>query len=312
METDKIKLIDKIKSINFSEPEKIIKLIEPVIVSDFKITEIEKQGLINQIKELNFEDSEGLMSFISSVAITDSNPSQGLSKFGGTPDFPPGFKWPYFKDKPMVFFAQINLDELKDLDIENILPKKGILYFFSYFENPGQFGAECDFLKNKEEYKVLFYEGNITNLNKVNFPKDLITEYHFKENIMSFMLAYQVPSTVETWKLEKALLSENDLDLYRNFIYNESFPYDSILGTPKPIQYGVDYSWADSCFGLNSESEEIKTEKQKIRSEFVNILSFEMGNQFDSIGGSNCYFGIRKVDLLEKNFDNVIFVMQDT
>ena len=55
----------------------------------------------------------------------------GVSKFGGCPDLPAGVEW--FRtnaDIPMSFVAQINFAEAAPYDLENKLPKNGLLYFF--------------------------------------------------------------------------------------------------------------------------------------------------------------------------------------
>lgn len=49
-----------------------------------------------------------------------------------------------------------------------------------------------------------------------------------------------------------------------------------------------------------------------LRPEFINLFSFPMYDKFEVIGYSNCYFGITKEDLKNKNFDNTVFIMQDT
>ena len=53
---------------------------------------------------------------------------ESCSKFFGKPCLPESIKDPYPDDG--VFFAQINCEELKDLDPENRLPHEGYLYFF--------------------------------------------------------------------------------------------------------------------------------------------------------------------------------------
>lgn len=34
------------------------------------------------------------------------------------------------KGTPLSFIAQFNMEELREFDLDNMLPKKGILYFF--------------------------------------------------------------------------------------------------------------------------------------------------------------------------------------
>ncbi|HEX3053605.1 MAG TPA: DUF1963 domain-containing protein, partial [Aggregatilineaceae bacterium] len=50
----------------------------------------------------------------------------GASKFGGSPDLPPGFQWPH----PLSFMGQFKLSELARHDPAGLLPTQGLLYFF--------------------------------------------------------------------------------------------------------------------------------------------------------------------------------------
>lgn len=54
----------------------------------------------------------------------------GVSKFGGKPDLPADFKWPVYKNMPLIFLAQLSCRELAPLDINHELPETGLLSFF--------------------------------------------------------------------------------------------------------------------------------------------------------------------------------------
>lgn len=60
----------------------------------------------------------------------DSKIPIGESKIGGNPDLPLDYKYPYWKNRPLGFIGQINLAEASKFDIENLLPKEGVLSFF--------------------------------------------------------------------------------------------------------------------------------------------------------------------------------------
>ncbi len=68
----------------------------------------------------------------------------GASKFGGAPDAPTEFEWPMWNEKPLGFLAQINLEEVAPFDVEEVLPKSGLLLFFYDFEEMPWGGAESD------------------------------------------------------------------------------------------------------------------------------------------------------------------------
>jgi hypothetical protein len=51
-------------------------------------------------------------------------------------------------NQPLWFVAQINLSEIKSFDLENLLPKEGMLYFFVRYD-------ECRVLYYNGDYGVL-------------------------------------------------------------------------------------------------------------------------------------------------------------
>ena len=54
----------------------------------------------------------------------------GATRFGGEPDLPAEFAWPTSDDGPVLFLAQLRLDALAPLDLEQRLPRDGLLSFF--------------------------------------------------------------------------------------------------------------------------------------------------------------------------------------
>ena len=276
----------------------------------------EKEKFISQLKKINWSEPDKVFSLIEPAIIFADSPSKstvGSSKLGGQPDLPDNLNWPTVDNKPMVFFGQVNLSEIKDLDKENILPKNGILYFFTYFPNPdSEDEADYSFLTAKKQYKVLYSDGDNSQIKPRNFPDSLITTHRFPEMPIRFQLVYRIPVTNETWKYENAKLNEKDAELFDRFT-EPSDNCDMILGTPNPIQYGVDYDWAFSYLGMTDyKNPQVKSKVDAIRPEFINLFSFQMIDRFDKIGIPNCYFGIRKQDLADKKFDNVVLVFQDT
>ena len=64
---------------------------------------------------------------------TNAAPTLAGSRFGGSPDLPPGTPWPTHQWGPYWFFAQINFAEIPTCDLG--LPANGLLSLF-YVENP--------------------------------------------------------------------------------------------------------------------------------------------------------------------------------
>lgn len=121
----------------------------------------------------------------------------GASKTGGYPDLPPeigypemsGFTRTYFRTKPeyskevvpesaMQLLAQINLREVAEsgADIENRLPKTGMLYFFyghygcDVFRNAGKPNdfdeVKIDTPEKAQITKVIYWDGDLTTLRR--------------------------------------------------------------------------------------------------------------------------------------------------
>ncbi|NMH87940.1 DUF1963 domain-containing protein [Flavivirga algicola] len=233
----------------------------------------------------------------------------GISKIGGTPHLAPHMKWPEFENAPMVFFAQLNLSDIASYHIEDLLPKRGILYFFAHYEEPvNEYGAEFDFIQPKEKYQVLFFEGDdMGQLKDTSFPETMPRCYQFKESTMRFEPFYEVPNDIYNYTEFEDNLSGNDYNRIIEFheTISKDLDVSQILGVPAAVQDDVAIDWAYAYM----EEEECDEDEDELAAEFVNILTMPI---FSNIGGAQGYFGIRKEDLADKNFDACIFVMQDS
>ena len=75
-----------------------------------------------------------------------------VTRFGGDPDVPPGFRWPSAGKTPMAFVAQYRLDELAKFDLEAKLPRRGVLAVFGNlvpFEGYGEAAKAFHFPSTK-------------------------------------------------------------------------------------------------------------------------------------------------------------------
>ena len=87
----------------------------------------------------------------------------GKSHWWGFPDLPEAFEWPCNEDGELLtFICQISLEDISELDSENRLPHKGIIWFFAdldYFL--GDLDAPCGGTGEWEPgtFKVLYSEG---------------------------------------------------------------------------------------------------------------------------------------------------------
>ncbi len=126
-----------------------------------------------------------------------SNFSLGDSRIGGEPDFPKEWVWPEYEGKPLEFLLQINIDELKALDEDNLLPESGWLYFFSS-------NNQWDLISPR----VFYFDGDKTALEKKNSPLQALPGCD-----LQFELYYMLPQ--EDFSLDidefEEYFAENDL-----------------------------------------------------------------------------------------------------
>jgi len=132
------------------------------------------------------------------IAGKDINP--GCSKFGGQPEVPADFQWPYYegetfdgikKNRPLSFLAQLNCAEFAKYDTEQKLPQTGMLYFFYDLETM-RWGYDPD---DKGCISVFWSEDPI--LTPAAFPEDLGEEYCLPQLAVSFSSVVEVPEAEE-------------------------------------------------------------------------------------------------------------------
>ena len=90
--------------------------------------------------ELNLKET--LKSLARNAVRMEIGPGDGaaIGRFGGAPDVPEGFSWPWFttgtyaddevKPRPLSFLAQFDGAALAPLDRDGLLPHEGVLSFF--------------------------------------------------------------------------------------------------------------------------------------------------------------------------------------
>ena len=68
----------------------------------------------------------------------------GRSKVGGLPDLPADLSWPEGDDGRLAFVAQIDLEEVKPLDLQGSLPGAGMLYLFAFADGDMAYSYELE------------------------------------------------------------------------------------------------------------------------------------------------------------------------
>lgn len=253
----------------------------------------------------------------------------GATRFGGKPDVPAGFVWPYFetdtfddkhiKSRPLAFIAQFNLSEISVYDAEGLLPRSGTLAFF-YELGSQRWGFDP---KDGGCARVYWFH-EWEDLSPAEFPEDLREDF-------------RLPALNITAKVEKSYPGNEDYYLnrtdYRQTIYDFTAAEER-LGIKYPENCSKLLGWADVIQGnMTSEceltargytSDEVwnggKFPKEELAKIEENANEWTLLFQLDTVehegfelmfgDGGRIYFYIRKDDLKAKRFDRVWLILQ--
>ena len=283
----------------------------------------------------------------------------GSSKLGGKPDLPSDFQWYYYKGKsyeeeiaglppgilkyynpddakyttalPLSFIAQINLEEVHKYDKDNLLPPKGILYFFYELEN-----MPWGDIHSKGGAKVYYFSGNVSELQRTDYPADLKDEYKLPEMPMAFSTKNELPDFEEfmQWYFDKFEWTQTDS--YDNAKVKMGFEsqfgneeqemskMNKLLGYANLIQGGMLMECEAGSRNIEiyprkgGNSEKLtKNELQQLKD---NCTKWQLLFQLESIqlkdyemlwgDAGRIYFYINTDDLVKCNFDNCWLILQ--
>ncbi|QMV40072.1 YwqG family protein [Cohnella cholangitidis] len=144
--------------------------------------------------------------FLTPELVDEDTISIGRSKIGGKPDVPSCFTWPYWRDTPMSFIAQINLNELPMTSINPNYPGEGLLYFFYVYDS--DIWYEDDFEYDQYSNGRVFYVSNISILERANPPEELRDDQVFQSCNVSFNIELTIPDS--DYIIENKLLNDDE------------------------------------------------------------------------------------------------------
>lgn len=253
--------------------------------------------------------------------------SFGATRFGGKPDVPEGFEWPYFegdsyegvKNRPLSFIAQFNLEEISQYDTENLLPKTGVLSFF-YELNSMAWGYDPD---NKGCARVYYFE-DVNALHTADLPEDM-EEY------------FRLPALKIAAKSEKSYQDGVDFLLQREDEMTERWDeFDEIrekLRIDEEDEISKLLGWADPIQGNMTMECELVSRGYYLGNGWDEVTPLDRQEaeqwsaqdwlplfQLDSVydgnfelmfgDGGRIYYYIRRDDLAARKFDDVWLILQ--
>ncbi len=254
----------------------------------------------------------------------------GQSKIGGRPDLPAALAWPtetvveqekekvlYFfskrnnveKVKPLSFIAQINLGDVASYDTEELLPQSGMLYFF-YNAEQDAWGFDP---KDKQKFKVLYWNGDSAAMSRVPYPEALSGDARYKAAALSPRLEISLPS-MESGKID--FLTEEEEEVFYEAVCTDG-EINKMLGYADSIQNEMELECELVTNGLycgnpsgyrDPRAKGLEANAHQWRL----LLQIDSNERCDMMWGDagRLFFWIRKQDLLEQCWDRSWFSLQ--
>ncbi len=249
---------------------------------------------------------------------TDENDiAIGQTKIGGNPDMPTEIGWVTETNsekqetvtKPLSFVAQINLSEISSFDTENLLPKTGMLYFF-YSAEQDAWGFDYS---DKNKFKVIYWNGDQSELSRKEFPSDLQDYSCFKPCSVKIKSEISLPSNGHH-VYDDFTDGEDDTfweEVYDNGNINKLLGYSDIIQNEMELECELVTNglYCGDSTGYNDVRAKALEPNAK---NWRLLLQIDSNEENEMMWGDvgRLYFWIKKEDLLNKNFDKSWFSVQ--
>lgn len=247
---------------------------------------------------------------LKTIPIKEDSIALGESKIGGLPDLPEDLNWPEWKGISLPFIAQVRLTDIVNYDVNMLLPRTGILYFFFdidlYFSFP-----ESSF------WQVLYFDRNLAQLHRRSAPHPALVpqeEIVMPSCAVDFSLEITIPPFNSRYT--KYIPLETDyFDLIKEVehLYDKSHrpAIHRMLGHPDAIQNDMQVEcqqrWNQK---LNKILSKRAFEEEAKRWLLLLQISWDEHIERDWADSGKLYYWIRPEDLEARRFDQVEFIHQ--
>lgn len=239
----------------------------------------------------------------------------GASKLGGLPDLPPGTAWPQGNESAFSFIAQMNLEQIKPYDSDNLLPDKGMLYFFHDLEAEA-YGYDP---KDKRGHTVLYFDGDLSGLTRTQPPKPLSDDKRFDAAAVRFYCEENLPHFFSSPFQKLSQFSRSDSEAYWAIVDEETGSYfNKLLGHSDNMQGAMESVCQLATNGIYCDSSAHKDPRaealEKDCCDWKLLMQIDSNDELGMMWGVNCgrlYLWIREQDLANRNFDNTWLIYQE-
>lgn len=246
-------------------------------------------------------------------------------KLGGKPYLPANFEWPTFEseedgiERPLSFFCQINLVQVKPYDKDNVLPESGMLYFFYECET-----STWGFDPSDADAARVFYFENTDGFVSLDLPDELAEEYVIPEIAVEFKAQKSYPNFEEFDCYSdldcdcddySEVLEELGVDVDRDPEDHKLLGYaDIIQGEMLTECESIGRMRGGYTRSYGNVSDKVSSDIKRCAGNWTLLLQLSTITKddyewmFDD--GGMLYFYIKKDDLAAKRFDKTHFSVQ--
>ncbi len=267
-------------------------------------------GLSGRIKDIDALARSSIR--LCTTPVEESSLHIGVSKLGGLPDLPAGTVWPERHGQPQSFLAQIHLDDLYSYDIQQLLPRHGMLWFFydaqqqTFGENPA----------DAEGWHVFFKEDRGV-LQRTQAPPKLATQSQFRACSIRFANELTLPQQPQLelpnldWTAEEVQQYERLLSTFPDSTDRASI-HHRMLGHPDTLQDDMPIQCQLVSHGVTSADDPRIEELSKGALDWHLLLQVD-SDEHAGMRWANAgmvYYWIKQADLEAHRFDGTWLVLQ--
>lgn len=170
----------------------------------------------------------------------------GSSKVGGMCDLPASIPWPAWRGESLTAVAQVNLAEVASVAGATALPTSGMLYFFYEVS----LDKWIDFPDEREGWRVLYYDGDVSTLARVGPPMLGPDRTAFRPHEVTFTPAVTLPPP-DSLDMAQLGLDAGEIKRYEAVEREVNAFGHQLLGHPHEVQFDMQRERALAARGLS-------------------------------------------------------------
>lgn len=239
------------------------------------------------------------------------------SALGGTPDVPATFAWPESGGRPLDFLLQLNLSDLRSMEMARLLPRTGVLSFFYDLEGQPSGYDPGD----RSGFRVAHFSETSTFV-----CRSASQEPRLDERCLDFFPRISIPhprSQAGDLLEVRSEMNESELATYTRFAAEyerrQGPPFSDsnhhFLGHPETISDDMQMlaQLVTKGYGVGDEvPEPVRAKLEPGTSKWILLLQLDSDPSANLRWGNDgmLYFWIPRQDLRERRFDKVWAFLQ--